>query len=68
MPGEDGYVEGGEEQDVPSRSASTDGRLTGNPMEQISQAAGRTSRRSQEQTGLLNWSAPAHRQQPNPTV
>ena len=56
MPGADNWVQGGEEQDVPSRSAPMDGSLTGNPLERSCRAAGRTSRRSQEQAELPNWS------------
>ncbi|PKM76197.1 MAG: hypothetical protein CVU90_13635 [Firmicutes bacterium HGW-Firmicutes-15] len=49
-------MEGDEEQDVPSLSSTTDGRLTGQPLELIWQAADSSSLRSPEQAELLNLS------------
>jgi len=68
LPGEGGFAEGGEEQDVPSRSAPTDGRLAGNPLERSRRADWQPEPTEPGAGGIAELLRPACRQRNNPLV
>jgi len=68
LPGEDSCVEGGGQQDVARRSATTDGSLTGNPLERSWQAVWQPEPTESGAGRITEFVRPVGRQQPKLSV